>query len=270
MSTKPVALITGASRGIGAATAVTFAQRGYRTALVARSRQELEATAQAVSDAGSEAIVCAGDLADLAFAESAVTQTLQAWGRIDALVNNAAWRELVTMRTITLESWEKTLRICLTAPAFLARWAAADMEKRGRGAIINISSVMSQQAAGFGPAYIASKGGLDALTYDLAALYGPKGIRVVAVNPGAIDTDMSADYTSAEGESLSRDIRQWGEDMIPLRRWGTPQEIANVIVWLASDEASYISGTTIFADGGWRHQHMLYNLKHRQFPEEFP
>ena len=108
------------------------------------------------------------------------------------------------MREITLESWEKkTLRVCLTAPAFMARWAAEHMEPRRSGVIINISSIMSWQAAGIAPAYIACKGAIDSLTYELASLYGPSGIRVVAINPGAIDTEMSRDYRDDSGQSVT-------------------------------------------------------------------
>ena len=113
-----MALVTGASRGIGAATAEEFARRGHNVAIAARSEEALEAVARRVRELGGDALVCAGDLADLAFAESTVRQTADRWGRLDVLVNNAAWRELVTMRQITLESWERTLRVCLTTPAF--------------------------------------------------------------------------------------------------------------------------------------------------------
>src|SRR5206468_5769259 len=125
--------------------------------------------------------------------ESMAPNVIESLGRIDVLINNAAWRDLVTMRSISLDSWERTLRICLTAPAFFARAVARDMEKRRHGVIINVSSIMSQHASGIAPAYVAAKGGLDALTYDLAALYGPMGIRVVGVSPGAVDTELGKD-----------------------------------------------------------------------------
>ena len=269
MSERPVALVTGASRGIGAATALEFAGKGYDVALVARSTGALEAVAEQVREAGGEALVQSGDLFDLGFAESAVRETVARFGRLDVLVNNAAWRELVTMRRMTVESWERTIRISLTAPAFLAKWAAEEMERRKHGVIINISSVVSNRAAGFSPAYMACKGGLDSLTYDLAALYGPAGIRVLAINPGAIETEMAGDYESADGENLTEELRRTSEDMIPLRRWATPDEVARVIVFMAGDDASYVTGTTVLVDGGWQHQLSSYQLKHKQFPEEF-
>jgi NAD(P)-dependent dehydrogenase (short-subunit alcohol dehydrogenase family) len=267
---RPVVFLTGASRGIGAATAVEFARRGYDLTLLARSRGDLEKTAGRVREEGGDALIQCGDLADLAFAESAVHATVDHFGRLDVLVNNAAWRDIVTMRTISLESWEKTLRISLTAPAFLAKWSAVQMEKQGKGVIVNISSVMSERCSGFGPAYMAAKGALDTLTYDLAALYGPKGIRVVAVNPGAIVTEMSGDYESDEGENLTDMIRATLEDFTPLRRWGQPEEMARVIAWVSSDEASYITATTIVADGGIQRQLHPGAIQSRMFPGEFP
>lgn len=268
MLDQPVAIVTGAARGIGAATAIEFARRGYRVTMADLNEPSLTTLAAQVRQLGVEPLVIAGDLADLGFAESVIVGTIQKWGRIDALVNNAAWRELVTMRNISIDSWEKTLRICLTTPAFLARWAAEHMQQRKAGVIVNISSLMSQQAAGISPAYVACKGALDSLTYELASLYGPLGIRVVAINPGAIDTELSRDYPQGGGNS-SDPMRQFSEDMIMLRRWGAPEDIARAVAWVASDEAAYITGTTLHVDGGWLHQHLPHSLKRQQFPNEF-
>ncbi|MCX5662205.1 MAG: SDR family NAD(P)-dependent oxidoreductase, partial [Planctomycetota bacterium] len=117
MTPRPVAIVTGASRGIGAEAAVEFARRGYDLALTARGADALAEVVKLVRDAGGQALAIPGDLGDLAFAQSVVPQVVARFGRVDALVNNAAWRELVTMRTITPESWEKTIRVCLTSPA---------------------------------------------------------------------------------------------------------------------------------------------------------
>ena len=269
MSERPVALVTGASRGIGAATCVELARRGYNITLVARTASDLENVAGQVKDAGGEALIRCGDISDLAFDEAAIKDTAKHFGRFDALISNAAWRDVITMRSITLESWEKTLRICVTAPAFMARWAAVHMEKQGKGAIINVSSVQSERASGTAPAYIAAKGALDALTYELATLYGPKGIRVVALNPGAIDTEMSGDYEAADGDNLAADLRAHSLDVIPLHRWGEADEMAKTIAFLISDDAAYITGTTILADGGLKTQLWPYAFKKRMFPEDY-
>ena len=269
MTNRPVAFITGASQGIGAATANEFAQRGYDVALLARNEANLNEVAEQVRSYGGNAIVLPVDLVDIDKAEQAVAKTAEQFGRIDVLVNNAAWRELVTMNKITLESWDKTIRIMLTAPAFLSRFVAPHMAEQGKGVIVMISSIMSQVTSGSGPPYIAAKGGLDNLTRDLAVLWGRKGIRVVAVNPGAIDTEMSGDYTSPDGENLTRQLRARSEDVIPLARWGKPEEIAKCIAWVASDDASYVTGTRINADGGWLANQNPYDSKRMQFPDEY-
>lgn len=263
-----VAIVTGASRGIGAATALALAKSSHQLVLTAIEDDLLQAVRQQVLAAGSEAVAIPGDLADLDFARSIVETAVAAFGRVDVLVNNAAAREIESMRTISPEMWERTLRICLTAPAFLSRWAAAEMEGQSSGVIVNVSSIMSQQASGMAPAYLASKGGLDALTYELASLYGPCGIRVVGVRPGAIDTAMS--QASNPASSSDDEIRAFSEDMIMLQRWGTAEEVADVIAFLASDAACYITGTTLAIDGGWLRQHLPLSVKRRRFPEDFP
>ena len=269
MGSKPVAVVTGASRGIGAATAGEFARRGYDVAITARGREGLDASAQEVTEAGGKALVIDGDLADLDFAESVIRRTVAEYGRLDVLVNNAAWRELVTLRTISLESWERTLRVCLTAPAFMARWAAEQMERQRHGVIVNVSSIQADHASGFASPYVAAKGALNSLTFDLAALYGPVGIRAVSIRPGAIETEMSGDYQDAAGNSITDRTRANTVDMVPLRRRGLPEEVARAIVWVSSDEASYLTGTTVVVDGGWSTQLSPYSIKRLMFPDEF-
>ena len=272
MNGKPVALVTGAARGIGAATALEFARRGYDVGLTDILGDPLASVAKQVEQLGGRAIALAGDLADLAFGERFIGEAARSLGGIDVLVNNAAWREVLTMREITPESWDKTLRIGLTAPAFLAKWAAAHMEPRRRGVIVNISSIMARRSWGMSPAYVAVKGGLDSLTHDLAALYGPSGIRVLAIAPGAVDTDMSMtkrDGSTAEQEVAKR-VRDWSEEMIAVRRMASSEEVARAIAMLASDDASYLTGTTVVVDGGWTAQLYPYNLKRALSPDQFP
>lgn len=253
-----VALVTGASAGIGTAVAEEFAHRGYAAGIVGRDAKRLDEVRRRIEAAGGRVLALSGDLGDLGFAESVVRQVAAAFGRLDVLVNNAAARELKTMREMTPAEWDRTIRVCLTSPAFMARWAAEEMEWHGGGVIVNVGSMMSRQAHGVSAAYVSCKGAMESLTYDLAALYGPAGIRVVTIAPGAIDTAMSNTLTNtpaADGRSEDS-IREFSESMAMLGRWGRPEEVAKTVAWIASDEASYLTGTTLVLDGGWSRMHM--------------
>lgn len=273
---KRVAVITGASGGIGSETARVFAARGYDLVLLDYNEETLSSLEQSLNGTTS-VLAIAGDLADLAWCEQAIETAAKRFGKIDVLVNMAAWREIVTMTEISIESWQRTIDICLTAPAFLSRWCALHMP--AGGAIINISSLNAKLCAGLAPAYSAAKGGLDSLTYDLAALYGPRGVRVVGVALGAIDTALShdvdgtndadntdADTANADGGTT---LRAYGEGIIPLRRYGTAEEAALAIAWMASSEASYLTGTVVELDGGWGHHSLPHGWKKKQFPTEY-
>jgi 3-oxoacyl-[acyl-carrier protein] reductase len=270
---KRVALLTGAAGGIGAATAEVFADRGYDLVLLDNNAENLQSLAKRLANK-TGVLALDGDLADFAWSEEAVKTAAQTFGILDVLVNLAAWREITTMNAISLDSWQRTLDVSLTSPAFLSRWCAARMPRGG--AIINISSLNAHQSAGNAPAYVAAKGGLESLSHELAALYGPRGIRVVAVALGAIDTALShdvlagADKPEGGADDLTGDtLRDFAEDMIPLRRFGTADEAARAIAWLASEDASYLTGTTIELDGGWGHHHLPHKWKKAQLPEEF-
>jgi len=253
-----VALVTGASAGIGVSVAEEFAARGYAVGIVGRNAARLDDVRRRLEASGGRVLALAGDLADLDFAESTVRQVAARFGRLDVLVNNAAARELTTMRDVTPTEWDQAIRVCLTAPAFMARWAAEAMEAGGGGVIVNVGSMMARQAHGVSPAYVSCKGAIESLTYDLAALYGPAGIRVVTVAPGAIDTAMSQIHQgNGDGSSASEDpVREFSESMTMLGRWGRPEEVARAVAWVASDEASYLTGTTLVLDGGWSRMHM--------------
>lgn len=271
MNNNKVAIITGASKGIGRSTALKFAAKNYNVALVGRNLEELEQLKVEIEKRfGTEVLFCAGDIANEEFLRQIIADTVRKWGRIDVLINNAAWRTIETMRTISLENWEKTIRICLTAPAFLAKYVAALMEEMNiGGVIINISSVMSDRAGGNSPAYLACKGALDSLTFELAVLYGPKNIRVISVNPGNIKTDLSNDYLDEHGNNVSQKLTDNMNENTPLGRAGTVEEIANVSYWLSTDEASFITGTSILVDGGFFHNFNSYPMKKLQYPKEF-
>lgn len=271
MNIKKVVIITGAAGGIGGAIAERFAKEGFRLVLADIKEGLLQEKKVFLEKSyNAECLTCPGDLSELKYIGELIEVTIKQWERIDAVVNCAAWRTIETMRTIDIHVWEKTLKICLTAPAFLSKWAAEQMEKLSiPGVIINLSSIMSQRAGGNSPAYIACKGALESLTYELAALYGPKGIRVITVNPGNIETDMSNDYIDKDGNNISAKLKHHVNDLTPLQRGGQPEEIANICYWAASDQASYITGTSILADGGLQHNFNAYSIKKLKNPDEF-
>lgn len=266
-----VAIVTGASKGIGRQAAMEFAAIGYRVVMVATNDDALQKVGKEIEERyHAEYLVCCGDLSDMQFTLSIAKAALEKFGRIDVLVNNAAWRMIETMRNINLETWNKTISICLTAPAFLAKSCAAAMEEQCiGGCIINISSVMSQSAAGTSPAYIASKGAMESLTKELAVTYGRSGIRVISLRPGFIETDMSNDYNTAQGNNISRKMAAELLDQLPVQRPGVAGDISKAILWLCSSEASYITGCEITIDGGLSHNFNSYSIKKLQFPKEY-
>ena len=270
MSTKTVVIVTGAAGGIGSAVVHRFAKEEYIPVLVDIDEQGLLKRSDELSGTKTEHLIIAGDLADTSFLNRIVESTRKKFDRIDVLINNAAWRTRETLRTIAVDDWEKTIKICLTAPAFLTKYAVAAMEEKGiRGAIVNISSIQSFFAGGTSPAYTACKAGLESLTYEAAVLYGPSGIRVNAVLPGAVDTPLSKDITGGEKQDLSDVFINTMSDQTPLQRLAAPAEIANVIYWLASPDASFVTGSTVAVDGGFTHNFNAYSLKKLQFPQQF-
>lgn len=273
MTDKKVAIITGAAGGIGRETAKRYYREGYHLILSDINGDGLVALKEELISQTSndpELVLCPGDLADLDYAKSLVDECRKRWSRVDVLVNNAVWRTHDTLRTISLADWEKTLKISLTAPAFLAKWTAELMEQQQIvGVIINISSVMAGRAAGTSPAYVACKGAIESLTYELASLYGPAGMRVVALAPGNVLTPLSSDFVAESGENISAKMEQNMHDQTPLQRSAHAREIANTIFWLSSNEASFITGTVLQVDGGFSHGFNNYSLKKLQFPNEF-
>jgi 3-oxoacyl-[acyl-carrier protein] reductase len=251
-STKGCAIVTGAAGGIGRAIVKEFAALGHAVVLVDSNAAGLEEVSAHVAAMGGTTLPVVCDLTDLTAVEAAVKRAVVHFGRIEVLVNNAATRRLVSMKTITPPEWDATLRLCLTAPAFLSRWTAEEMLTTGGGVIVNIGSMMARQAHGLSPDYVACKAAIEALTYDLAALYGRDGIRVVTVAPGAVDTD----FVNL-GNGTDRDsVRVFSESMTMLGRWAQPSEVAKAVAWVSSPEASYLTGTTLVLDGGWSRMHL--------------
>ncbi|BAN01162.1 SDR family NAD(P)-dependent oxidoreductase [Ilumatobacter coccineus] len=237
------AVVTGASRGIGEAIVRQLDAGGARVALVARSADKLEAIAAELTN---DPLVLATDLSDPASVEQISTAVLDAFGGLDILVNNAAVERNEPAHRATAEAIDETLFVNLRQP-FLLSSAFAKSLFASQGAIVNISSIASTGAGGTQGAYAASKGGLNTLTKNLANEWANKGVRVNGVAPGLVDTEMWESTFERLGEDAVRSTFTKG---VPMQRWGTADEIADVACFLASDKASYVTGQTIKVDGG--------------------
>ncbi|MEE3258023.1 MAG: SDR family NAD(P)-dependent oxidoreductase [Candidatus Latescibacterota bacterium] len=237
-----VVFVTGASRGIGRAIALVFAQAGAQVALASRSADKLEAVAEEVRAAGAEALVLPTDVAVEAEVNQAIERVVAEWGRLDVLINNAGLIDFGPLHQIEPDAWDKVIAANLTGAYLCCRAVAPVMEKQQRGRIVNITSVSAQTGGVSGGVhYTASKGGLAAMTKTLARDLAPHGITVNAISPGQIDADP---------ELLTPEQREKVMAMIPLGRLGEPEEIAYAALFLASPLADYITGTTLDVNGG--------------------
>ena len=245
MSTEPqkVALVTGAARGIGLATAKRFLADGWSVALLDIDGDNLGRTFTALAKpATTMAITC--DVADAAGVARAIEEIGQKFGRLDALVNNAGIAIFKPILDVTYEDWSRVLAVNLTGPFLCTQAAAPLLRDSGGGAIVNITSISGLRASTLRTAYGTSKAGLAHLTQQQAIELAPLGIRVNAVAPGPVDTAMAKAVHTAE-------IRAAYHDAIPLNRYGLESDLAEVIFFLCSERASYITGQTLAVDGGF-------------------
>jgi NAD(P)-dependent dehydrogenase (short-subunit alcohol dehydrogenase family) len=243
-----VAIITGAATGIGRASALLFARAGARVALADLREPELARTAAEVRATGGEVASITADLARPDDCAAVVAAAVRAFGRLDVLLNNAGVGTMVvggTVETITLEHWDLAQDVNVRAMYLVSRAAVPHMRSAG-GAIVNIASVSAFRGSVERPshAYAASKGAVLSLTRAMAASYGRDGIRVNAICPGTIRSRLTADIV----DRVERAAKE-GHG-IPLGRVGEPEDIARCALFLASDDASFISGAHIIADGG--------------------
>jgi NAD(P)-dependent dehydrogenase (short-subunit alcohol dehydrogenase family) len=240
-----VAIVTGASRGIGAATARAFADAGAAVALAARSEHELTELAAAIDAAGGRAIAVPTDVGDADAVRQLVERTVQTFGRLDLAFNNAAGGGLPPspLADVPVDAYDTAIAITLRSVFLSMKFEIpAILQTREGGAIVNMSSTAGLEAVGGLAGYVSAKHGVIGLTKTAALDYGDRNIRVNAVAPGPILTDNLA--------RASEEAQRRAASAMPIRRVGQPNEVARVVVWLCSDRASYITGATIPIDGG--------------------
>ena len=242
-----VALVTGATSGIGRATAVLFAEAGARVALVGRDANALDEVAAEIRDGDGEALVVRADVTVEEDARRAVAETVENFGALDLLVNAAGILSSGTVETTTLAAWDEMMNVNLRAVFHLMQLAAPHLEKRP-GNIVNLSSVTGLRAFPGVLAYCVSKAGVDQLTRCAALELAPKGIRVNAVNPGVVRTEIHRRGGMKEEDYAA--FLEHSKQTHPLGRVGSPWEVAELILFLASDRASWITGATYSIDGG--------------------
>ena len=243
-----VALITGGTSGIGRATAVLLAKEGAAVALTGRNQERGEEVAQGINQAGGKALFIRADVCVADDCRKAVELTLERFGRIDVLFNNAGVFHPKTVPECTEEEWDETIDSSLKGAFLMSKYALPSMIERGSGSIIHNSSGWGIQGGNRAAAYCAAKGGLVVMAKAMAIDHGPDGIRVNCVCPGDVETPMLTD--DAEKRGMSWEDYHGGASDRPLRRIGTPEEIARAVLFLASDDASFITGESLVVDGG--------------------
>lgn len=238
-----VVLITGASRGIGAASARIFADAGATVVLAARSEQALDALASSIRDTGAKALAIPTDVSDAAAAERLVRQTVDAFGRLDAAFNNAADGHMpAPLATLAVDDFDRAIRGGLRSVFLCMKYEIAAMLASGGGAIVNMSSTAGAQGVRGMSGYVAAKHGVIGLTESAALDYATANIRVNAIAPGPILTERLA--------ALDEEHRAPIVSAVPMQRIGLPAEVAATAAWLCSDQAAFITGATLAIDGG--------------------
>lgn len=248
MSNK-VMIVSGGASGLGRAAAVKFAKNGYNITLIDIDEEKGKQAEREIKDLGQDAVFCLCDISDKDQVKKAAQVTKERFGRADVLINNAGLEIRGSILQCTEEDWNRTYDINLKGIYYMSKAFVPSIVEQGGGAIVNTGSILGYRTVGERAAYSSSKGAIDTLTRTMAFDLAEKNIRVNCVAPGAIDTPLlrGSINDSPDPEETERIL---GSNSV-FQRMGTPEEVANVMYFLASDEASFVTGATYFVDGGW-------------------
>lgn len=245
---EQVAIVTGSSSGIGKSTALRMAGSGAAVCVVAdRNVEGGQATAEEIAAAGGKSTFVQADLSQAAGCDEVIEQTLSAFGRVDVLVNNAGVTRRRPLEEMDEDFWDAVLNINLKSAYMMSRRVVGDMLARGRGSVVNVSSVHGAASRPHYAAYAASKAGMCGMTRALACAFGPRGVRFNCILPGTIDLSL---HPRSNAEVDRAAWRPRASEAQVMKRLGSPEEIAAVICFLASDQASFVNGAALVADGG--------------------
>lgn len=244
-----VAIVTGAASGIGAASATLFAAEGARVALVDQDREGLGQVAAALEVQGAQVLTLPADVTSDAEARAGVERVLATWGRVDVLMTAAGISMGGTVDTIEEAAWDRTFAVNVKGTYLWIHHAIKPMIAARSGAIVTVGSQLAQSSPGRNAAYVASKGAIASFTKTMAVDHAAQGIRINALMPGVIDTPMPA--RSLKRYADPEAMRTFWKHRHPMGRIGQPDEVARAALFLACDDASFITGTLLFVDGGW-------------------
>jgi len=243
------ALVTGGTSGIGEATCLLFGREGASVAVVGRNTERGKSVAKRISDAGGDAIFIQADVRKSDDCRTAVDRTLETFGRLDVLFNNAGSYYQNDVVGCTEQEWDDQVDTSLKGTFLMSKYALPHMIERGTGSIINCASGWGLVGGPKSAAYCAAKGGMVVMTKAMAIDHGPQGIRVNAICPGDTDTPMEREDARAQGLTWDQYLEQTVAHR-PIARMATPEEIAFGVLYLASDESSYVTGAALPVDGG--------------------